>query len=143
MPHPANSSPRRVMVRGVTAMALLLVGLAGCGQKDYRYVSSSQYGNFFRLPVEWRYADVTASDRAGRPDGDQGGISSAWHVQFSNSAKISENDIAGTPRVYTLSNYYRETNSISKLPWRTAGHATGIAARCCRCRRTFRGASTK
>lgn len=103
------------MVRGVTAMALLLVGLAGCGQKDYRYVSSSQYGNFFRLPVEWRYADVTASDRAGRPDGDQGGISSVWHVQFSNSAKISENDIAGTARVYTLSNYYRETNSISKL----------------------------
>ena len=111
------NASRRVTSRVAALAVVLLLGLSGCGQKDYRYVSSSEYGNFFRLPVNWRYADVTAEERSGRPLGEQGGVDSVWHVQFSNAAaaNVTEDDIAGSANVFTLTNYYRETYSISKI----------------------------
>ena len=54
----------RVVLAGLTVIGAL--GLAGCGDSGYEYVSNKDAGLFFRVPDDWTVLDVETGD-TGRP----------------------------------------------------------------------------
>jgi len=102
-------------------VALLGVGLAGCGAPEYRFVSNRKLGSFVRIPSSWAVQDLTADQSQGRVNPLPSGIESVWKLAFVSGDPASVDDrglpaeVTGRIEVYQVSDYYREQYSISAL----------------------------
>ena len=119
-PRTERAGLRGASVAVIAAVALVLP-LAACGQSGDRFVSNRALGTFFRLPDAWPSEDLTEADKEGRVAELPSGIQTLWHQAF-GSGDPAGTDEAGLPsevvgqaRVYAVSDYYRETFSLSSL----------------------------
>jgi hypothetical protein len=104
-------------------MTMGLVGLAGCGGSEYRWVTNGNQGNFFKVPSAWDYDEISTSQNEGRPEAMPGSITPVWHVYFDSAEGTPSpevegdlpRDLIGNARIFTLSNYYRENYSVSSV----------------------------
>jgi len=109
----------------MTPVALLMAAgvLGACGGNDYRWVTNGAEGTYFKVPTAWDTNVVSGSDPAGRADALPGSITPLWHVAFDSAKGAASQkdandlpaDLVGNAQIYSLSNYYRENYSISKV----------------------------
>lgn len=112
---------RRGAAAALVAAAAVALPLVACGQSSDRYVSNRALGTFFRLPDAWPSEDLTESDKEGRVEELPSGIQTLWHQGFGSGDPASTgedglpDEVIGQARVYAVSDYYRETFSLSSL----------------------------
>jgi hypothetical protein len=116
-----NQRRRRQGAILAVLVALLGVGLAGCGAPEYRFVSNRELGSFVRIPSSWAVQDLTANQSEGRVNPMASGIESVWKLAFVSGDPDSVDDrglpaeVTGRVEVYQVADYYRENYSISDL----------------------------
>lgn len=77
---------RRRGAVSVVVLATMLLGVAGCGEPSYRYVSNKQLGNFFKVPRGWNAVDLTDSKATDRPEElNTGAVTDLWVVRVQGS----------------------------------------------------------
>jgi len=112
----------RAPLGAALALTALAGVLGGCAGNDYHWVANGSQGAYFKVPSAWDYSVVTNEDD-GRAQAMPGSITPVWHVYF-QSAKGREAthdandlpaDVVGNAQIFTLSNYYRESYSISEV----------------------------
>ncbi|MGE0731079.1 MAG: hypothetical protein AB7O92_33020 [Acidimicrobiia bacterium] len=121
----ANRRNGRRRLASVAALPLLALALtlplAACGESSQRFVSNRSLGTFFRLPDGWPTEDLTEASKEGRVEELPSGIQTLWHQAFGSGDPASidaaglPDEVVGQARVYAVSDYYRETFSLSSL----------------------------
>jgi hypothetical protein len=74
---------------GAAAAVVLGVAVAACGTNDYRYVSNSSEGAFFKVPRSWELFRVRQEAPTDRPAPATSG-EGPWHVVFDSAPDADE-----------------------------------------------------